>query len=809
MGTYTRTRRGCVALAGVVVALAAAGSASAFQPLPPGGQVNDDAAAGINKALGVSGEDPTNADVVGGALTAGKPAVPWAVFRQQETGAAEPDDQIFSRSFAGGAWLTRGSGTVGGRSSASPAFSGSLNFDQGRDGEAPTIDFAGAGRTVPWATWYENTTGAGFDANNVFASRFDVAQNKWVFAGQGRGLGGGAVQVPSVNIHTNRDAENPAVAGGATNVANPPVPWVTWQEVDGSAAGPQQIFTSKGVKPVTGSTCPSDGAASIKPAPASGQGAIGGFCWQQVGIDRVASGAGALPAASTDPSLNVDTKRDGIEPDMAFTGTGDTVPWVVWYETSNAATPHAASPGLHSNEMVFAAKATANTAADGQFQWTAVGRTGAPGTGVLDTTGGFGACAASADAEASCSLNQDPGKDAEDPRVAAGTMTAGNPTVPWVVWDEGTGATPNNNQVFVARLVGTGAAARFVLANGGQPIATGDRADITFSGNTPYVTWHHNGQVGSGHFATPDQFVTDGSAVGTSATDQVRAPISSACIATPFNSDGQACQGAAIGTPFFLFTNGTTPRVLLANAYQPDTPITGAPSSVGTTSASVNATVNPEGAAINVSFQFGTTTAYGQSTAAQRIAASDSPTTFAAGLTGLPAGTTIHYRAVASSDFGTFPGADRTLKTSSPPPPPPPKPGNARIGHAKTSGTTARVPASCTGQTGASCQLTLTITITKTFKGHKLIAVTARKQTKTTHKIAVIGTARLTLSAGRTQTVQIPLNHAGKTLLAHRHLLKAKLKVTQALGNGHNRLISTQTITFKQPAKHPKKHHKH
>ena len=120
---------------------------AALQSLPPGSQVNDDPAAGINTALSVSGEDPTNADVVGGALTAGKPAVPWAIFRQQEgSGSA---DQVFSRSFANGAWTTRGNGTVGGRSSANPKFTGSLNFDQGQDGEAPSIDFAGAGPDGP------------------------------------------------------------------------------------------------------------------------------------------------------------------------------------------------------------------------------------------------------------------------------------------------------------------------------------------------------------------------------------------------------------------------------------------------------------------------------------------------------------------------------------------------------------------------------------------------------------------------------------------------------------------------------------
>jgi len=191
-----KSRRARIALAGSVIALATASSAAALQALPPGGQVNDDLAAGIDKTISVNGDDPTNSDVVGGALTAGKPAVPWAVFRQQErNGSPPPQDQIFSRSFAGGAWTTRGIGTVGGRSSASPTFKGSLNFDQGQAGEAPAIDFAGAGRTVPWATWYENTSGTGFGNHNVFASRFDntgdANQGKWIFGGQSRGTGGG------------------------------------------------------------------------------------------------------------------------------------------------------------------------------------------------------------------------------------------------------------------------------------------------------------------------------------------------------------------------------------------------------------------------------------------------------------------------------------------------------------------------------------------------------------------------------------------------------------------------------------------
>ena len=44
-----------------------------------------------------------------------------------------------------------------------------------------------------------------------------------------------AHKVPSLNINTNREAENPSVAGGAAVVGNDPVPWVAWQEKDGAA----------------------------------------------------------------------------------------------------------------------------------------------------------------------------------------------------------------------------------------------------------------------------------------------------------------------------------------------------------------------------------------------------------------------------------------------------------------------------------------------------------------------------------------------------------------------------------------------
>ena len=207
---------------------------------------------------------------------------------------------------------------------------------------------------MPWATWYENTSGGAFGSNNIFASRFDATQNKWVFAGQGRGLGGAAgVQVPSLNIHTNQDAENPSVAGGTTTPGGNPGPWITWQETSRRRRAPR----------------PDLRVAAARPRPDRLHQCHPGR--QHAGAARrvLLAGDWGRPRGSGDPSLNVDPVRDGIEPDIAFTGSGDNVPWVVWYETGAPGT------GLQGpNGMVFAAKGVAaNAPAEGGLAWTAVG----------------------------------------------------------------------------------------------------------------------------------------------------------------------------------------------------------------------------------------------------------------------------------------------------------------------------------------------------------------------------------------------------------------------------------------------------
>jgi hypothetical protein len=204
-------------------------------------------------------------------------------------------------------------------------------------------------------------------------------------------------------------------------------------------------------------------------------------------------------------------------------------------------------------------------------------------TNVLDRSGathGFGACAESTSAENACSLNAVATRDAEDPCVAAGTLTPDTPTVPWVTWSEDTGNGVHG--IFVARLVGGN---HFEVVNGGNPVSTptsdASKPDITFSGNTPYVSWQQsvNGVLRGfyGHFeggASAQTFINDspdGELIDPAGrVPDLRAPISSACTSDPFSQDGHACPGGAAGTPFFTFTEGNPgSQKLFAKAYSP------------------------------------------------------------------------------------------------------------------------------------------------------------------------------------------------------------------------------------------------
>ena len=91
---------------------------------------------------------------------------------------------------------------------------------------------------------------------------------------------------------------------------------------------------------------------------------------------------------------------------------------------------------------------------------------------------------------------------------------------------------------------------------------------------------------------------------------------------------------------------------------------TGAATKVGAKTATVNGTVNPNGAGTNYWFQYGTTASYGLQTGTRGAGSGTSSHPVAAGIFGLVAGTTYHYRLVARNSAGTTNGADQTFTTS-------------------------------------------------------------------------------------------------------------------------------------------------
>jgi phosphodiesterase/alkaline phosphatase D-like protein len=112
--------------------------------------------------------------------------------------------------------------------------------------------------------------------------------------------------------------------------------------------------------------------------------------------------------------------------------------------------------------------------------------------------------------------------------------------------------------------------------------------------------------------------------------------------------------GAAFGTQGTFTTIAPGPQV-----------VTGAASSIGTTSATISGTVNPEGQDTSYHFDYGTSpTSYSDSTSATDAGSGNSASDVSAALTGLQANTTYYYRVVATNADGTADGHQGTLTTS-------------------------------------------------------------------------------------------------------------------------------------------------
>lgn len=89
---------------------------------------------------------------------------------------------------------------------------------------------------------------------------------------------------------------------------------------------------------------------------------------------------------------------------------------------------------------------------------------------------------------------------------------------------------------------------------------------------------------------------------------------------------------------------------------------------VGNQTATLTATINPNGSATGYAFQYGPTTAYGISTTSRTIHAGTKPVTVHVNVTGLTPGTLYHFHVAALNGAGSASGTDKTFTTTGPPP---------------------------------------------------------------------------------------------------------------------------------------------
>ena len=103
-----------------------------------------------------------------------------------------------------------------------------------------------------------------------------------------------------------------------------------------------------------------------------------------------------------------------------------------------------------------------------------------------------------------------------------------------------------------------------------------------------------------------------------------------------------------------------------ANVAIAPTVLTFPATAIAPASATLNGTVNPNGHPTSAWFQWGTTTDYGQVTAATAMGSGISALPLSAPLAGLTFGVTYHFRTAATNDYGLVYGSDQSFNTALP-----------------------------------------------------------------------------------------------------------------------------------------------
>jgi phosphodiesterase/alkaline phosphatase D-like protein len=284
------------------------------------------------------------------------------------------------------------------------------------------------------------------------------------------------------------------------------------------------------------------------------------------------------------------------------------------------------------------------------------------------------------------------------------------------------------------------------------PASTGAATAVTFDTATATGTVDPAGSATTYHFAygtseTYDMQTSETSAGDGDAPVPVQEQLTGLAPSTTYHYELIATSGGvSVDGGDQTFTTPPTPA---------PTASTNGASLVGTTTATVEGSVDPDGVPTQVTFQYGTTARYGRTTSAQAAGAGTAAQSIAQGLTGLAPGTTYHYRVVASSAGGTVVGGDATFTTAAVPAP----------GVATGTASAARTTATLTGTVNPRGYATSYHFDygTSTGYGHSTASHSAGAGTA-----AVAESAALSgLTPGTTYHYRLVATNAGGTIVAH------------------------------------------
>ncbi len=179
----------------------------------------------------------------------------------------------------------------------------------------------------------------------------------------------------------------------------------------------------------------------------------------------------------------------------------------------------------------------------------------------------------------------------------------------------------------------------------------------TVNPNGSETTWYFQYGTENSRCYAALQTPSQSAGSGTSGTG-VSAPLTGLAASTTYHYRlvASSSGGTALGADASFKTSpSTAPGVATDNATH-----------VGATSATLNGRVYPNGHATTYYFEYGTSTSYGTRTTVENAGATRTLSVSAA-LSGLSAGSTYHFRVVATSSSGTTEGNDRTFITAGPP----------------------------------------------------------------------------------------------------------------------------------------------